>query len=366
MILRSAAIILLALLIGCGEQEQAPKKDVVRPVRAIKIGDTAPYESWLPGRAKATKEVNLSFRVGGPLIDRPVKVGDEVKAGDIVARIDPRDFEVNVRNVEAQLERAKALRAQAEREHKRGLDIQKRGKGLISESELDLRLRKRDESRAEVKTLEASLESAKDDLSYTYLKAPFDGVIVATYVENFEDVQAKQSIVRILDHSRIEMVINIPESGISNSPYVKRIRVVFDAFPDRELAAEIKEIGKEASTTTRTYPVTLIMDQPEDVEIVAGMSGKAFAEIQLPEHADQSGVEVPVSAIFSDKETQKTFAWVIDEATQTVSRREVTPSTLTDRGIRVQGLRTGDWIATAGVHHLREGQKVRLMQNREG
>ncbi len=364
--LRLTVIALFAVLVGCGENEQAPEAEAIRPVRAIKIGDTTPYEQWQPGRAKATKEVNLSFRVGGPLVSRPVNVGDEVKASDVVARIDPRDFEVNVRNVEAQLERAKALRAQAEREHTRGIGIQKKGKGLISESELDLRLRKRDESRAEVKTLEASLESAKDDLSYTYLKAPFDGAIAATYVENHEDVQAKQSIVRILDNSRIEMEISIPESGISNAPYVKSVRVVFDAFPGRELAAKIKEIGKEASSTTRTYPVTLIMDQLDDIEIIAGMSGKAFAEIELPEQGERTGVEVPVSAVFSDKETQKSFAWVIDETTQTVSRREVTPGGLTDRGLMVQGLKLGDWIATAGVHHLREGQKVRLMRNREG
>ena len=92
-------------------------------------------------------------------------------------------------------------------------------------------------------------------------------------MENFEDVQNKQAILRLLDDSKIEMIIDIPEHLIINAAYVKDAFVVFDAFPGREIAATIKEIGTEASSTTRTYPVTLIMDQPEDIRILPGMTG---------------------------------------------------------------------------------------------
>ena len=140
--------------------------------------------------------------------------------------------------------------------------------------------------------------------------------------------------------------------------------VRFDTFPDREIPAKIKEIGKEASQTTRTYPVTLIMDQPKDMKILPGMAGKTVrAEGGLPDDANNAGIEVPVSATFSPDETDKAYLWVIDEQTKTVSRREVKTGKLTDRGIMItNGLISGEWIATAGVHYLREGQQVRILQ----
>ena len=355
---------LFALIVGCG-QEPLPEQQVIRPLRAIKVGDaTALISREFPGQAKATQEVNLSFRVAGPLITFPVKVGDEVKAGDILARIDPNDFEVSVMNVEGELERAEAEQVLAEREYIRGAEVQKRGRGLISESEVDTRLAIRDRTRANVKALEASLRSAKDDLNYTHLQAPFDGTIVATYVENFEDVRAKQPVLRLLDTSQIEMTIDIPENLISLTAYVQNIRVRFDTFPDQDIPAEISEVGTEASETTRTYPVTLIMEQPEDFKILPGMAGKVHGEAQPPGELGEAGIEVPLSAIFTDVETDKTYVWVIDEGTQTVSRREVSTGNLTSHGVIVQqGLGPGEWIATAAVHSLSEGQQVRILQD---
>ena len=104
---------------------------------------------------------------------------------------------------------------------------------------------------ADVAALEASLRTATDALNDTNLQAPFAGTIVATYVENFEDVEAKQPILRVLDTSKIEMVVQMPESYISYVPYARNIRVVFDAFPGKEIPAKIKEIGTEASIATQ-------------------------------------------------------------------------------------------------------------------
>jgi RND family efflux transporter MFP subunit len=167
---------------------------------------------------------------------------------------------------------------------------------------------------AEIDSLEASVQSARDELSYTYLRAPFDGTIVAKYVENFEDVQAKQAILRLLDTSRIEMVVDVPETKISNLPYVRNILVRFDAFPSIEIPAEIKEVGREASLTTRTYPITVIMDQPEGATILPGMAGRATAEVAKPE---ASGLVVPVAAVFSVAGEDGSYVWVIDETSLT-------------------------------------------------
>ena len=98
--------------------------------------------------------------------------------------------------------------------------------------------------------------------------------MAATYVDNFQNVIAKQRILRLLDTSQIEMEVSVPEALIGLEPYVTDIRVRFKPFPDVEISARIKEISNEASITTRTYPVTIVMDQPEGAEIKPGMAEK--------------------------------------------------------------------------------------------
>jgi RND family efflux transporter MFP subunit len=348
---------LAALLAGCG---RAPEEVVViRPVRAVKAGDVASLTARsFPGKAKATQEVNLSFRVSGPLVEFPVIVGDVVTAGQVLARIDPRDFQVELRNARAQLEEAKAMLVLREDEYVRAQTAYERGG--ISDIELSRQLAERDRAKAQVDSLEAVVEAAEDALSYTNLKAPFDGTVVATYVENYEDVLAKQQILRVLDDSRIEMVVDVPEQLITLSPYVEGITCTFDAFPGLEVPAEIKEIGTEASQTTRTYPVTLIMDQPQDFKILPGMTGQARGRARQPDADGSEGIEVPVSAVAS-ADGRAGYVWVIDEATGTVSRRPVTLVEMTVGGIRIRGVELGEWVATAGVHYLTEGQQVRVL-----
>ena len=238
---------------------------------------------WFPGKAKATQEVELSFRVAGPLVDFPVDVGDRVKKGAVAAKIDPRDFQVHLRNAKGRLEEAKAILVRAEGDYDRVVRIKKKDSGAISQAMIDKNKQLVESTLAEIRSLKASVDAASDKLSYTFLKAPFNGIVSAKYVENHEDVTAKQPILRLIDHSKIEMIVNIPENLISHADFLKKQKNVlvvnFDPFPDREIKAAIKEIGKEASKTTRTYPVTLIMDQPEDITILPGMAGKAASSI---------------------------------------------------------------------------------------
>jgi RND family efflux transporter MFP subunit len=359
--------VLLTLFILLGCQEEIPQEETIRPVRAVRISDPSEIaKRWFPGQAKATQEVDLSFRVAGPLTKFPVKVGDMVPKGHKLARIDPRDFQVEIRNVQGQLDRAKAVLERAESDHERVVRIKKQDPGAVSQALIDRNRQLVDSSRAEIRSLQAAVASARDKLGYTYLKAPFDGIVTATYVENYEDVKAKQPIVRLIDHSRIEMIVNLPETIIYQADYLKTVdkalRVRFDPFPDHEIDAQIKEIGKEASKATRTYPVTLIMDQPEDVKILPGMAGKATRAVALPGMQDQAGIVIPDTAVFSPDDTGKTFVWVIDEQTKTVSKRDVKAGELLDSGISITaGLKPGEWIATAGVHYLQEGQQVRIL-----
>ena len=344
-------------------QEEAPVQEIIRPVKALKVADVDTFENEkYNGIAKATQEVDLSFRVDGPMIERPVNVGDEVKEGQLVARIDPRDYEVRLRNARGQLVKARAVLTRAQADLKRVLRIQKQDPGAVSEVLIDKARQTRDSAQADINSLAAAVDRAKDDLGYTNLKAPYNGIITQTYREAFENVRRKQPVVRLLDPSQIEMWVNVPESQISLAPYVDQVWVRFDAL-GKEVPAAIKEIGTEASQTTRTFPVNLIMDQPRDKKILPGMAGVARYTLRLPEDAKESEFLIPVTAVLTDPEKQKSYVWLIDESAMTITRHEIAPGKLTGRGLRVKGLKPGQWIAVAGVELLREGQKVRILES---
>ena len=355
----------VAVLLSACDRSAPVTEKLVRPVRAIKVGEAGPLAGRsFPGQARAYNEADLSFRVAGPLIVLANDiVGREYKAGEVIARIDPRDYEVTVAEVEAQLARARASAKRAASEYKRELNIFKTDAGATSETAVDRKSAQRDQTAADVKSLSASLDAARDQLDYTYLKAPFDGTIVQQYVQNFEDVRAKAAIVRLLDASRIEMVINIPENLISYTPYITNIRVQFDAYKDHSIAAEIKEVGTEASRTTRTYPVTLLMEQPEGFTVLPGMAGRVTADQESVEAGKRHGIVIPISAVFSPKQSATSYVWVFDESAATVSQREVVIGELADNGVPVEdGLTPGEWVVTAGVSYLTAGEKVRLLE----
>ena len=361
----STTVLLLSLLLplgACGEEEVAEKPAVVRPVKAIKIGDASGLQKrWFSGRAKASREVELSFRVSGPLIEFPINVGDMVEEGAVLAKIDPATFKAEVDRIAANVNRSQAslknARLQLERQRKLF------EKGHVAEAALDKFIAAESEYQAEVRSHQANLERTKLDLSYATLLAPFSGIVVDTYVDNFEEVRAKERIVRLLDPAQIEMVISIPESLISLAPQVQEVLVVFDAFPDVEITATIKEIGSEASQTTRTYPITLAMDQPEGVQILPGMAGRATSKTVIGRDASSQVVEVPAAATFGGAEGTS-MIWVIDESTMQVTQRSVKTGGLTNQGIEViEGLSPGEWIVTAGVNSLEEGQKIRILEN---
>jgi RND family efflux transporter MFP subunit len=349
------------LLSGCGT-EAPDQEPSIRPVRVTVVGDFDALERRsFPGRAQATQEVELSFRVQGPLIGLPVKIGDKVQQGDLVARIDPRDFEVQLRNADGQLQRTNANLDRASSEYKRLQGIRRKDPQLVSEVQLERAREAFELASADTNALQATVDAASDELADTWLKAPFDGTIVSRYVENFEYIQSQQPVLRLLDSHRIEFLFSVPETMISMVGGVTNMRVRFDAFPDLELPAELYELGTEASAITRTYPVTVIMDQPEGVQILPGMAGRVTGTgHDSSENGAPANFLLPVTAVFSAGTGQQSYVWVIDANTQTVSRREVELGSLLNHGMEIlSGLTAGDMIATAGVNFLQEGQQVR-------
>jgi RND family efflux transporter MFP subunit len=346
---------------ACDHKEPLPQ-EVVRPVRAMRVGDISEeLGRSFPGRATAYQEINLSFRIGGPLVQFPVQVGNRVQKGQVLARIDPRDYDVGLRQAQGQLEETRASVLRAESDYERQQRIFKEDPGATSESAIDRAREQRDRTRANIRSLEAAVDSARDQLQDTYLRAPFGGTVVATFVENYEQVRPKQPVLRLVDLSRIKMVINVPENLISLARRVKDITVVFDPFPDEKLAAQVLEVSPEASQLTRTYPMTLVMNQPKTAKVLSGMAGRA--EARSLEGAGTDGIIIPMGAAFSSDKGGKTYVWVINDQTKTVARREVTLGTITNAGTVVRaGLQRGEWIATAGVNTLRDGQRVRIAE----
>lgn len=336
-----AAAILVA---GCGEQT-AEQPEVVRPVRAIQVGNADAVSSrWFPGRAQATQEANLAFEVAGRLIEQPVNVGDRIAPGDLLAALDPRDFQNDLESAMGEQDRAQAQRDRVAQAAATGAVSQQD----LTNAEADLRI-----AQSEVKIREKALADAR-------LTAPFEGVVAAVFVENFENVQAKETVLRVLDTSRIEMTVDIPESGITLMPYVENVRVRYDVFPEQEFPATIKEIGSEASRDTRTYPVTLIMDQPDGVQIRPGMAGQATGTVNLPPDLQEQGYAVPLDALFTDP-AGGTFVWVVDPTSGSLSQRAVEKGAIASIGVTVTGIEAGEWIVTAGVNSVSEGQRVRIL-----
>lgn len=406
-------ICVMALMVASCSKP-APKAEAIRPVRAIKVGELKAIEGReFPGRAKARDEVELSFRVSGPLVSLPVDVGSTVKKGEAIATIDPADFQAALDSAQASLgvaqanllamergarpeeiEQLKAALAEAEAAHRQALAEHERRtlllpQGAITQAEFDVSLARRDVTaaqvkkaqedlkiglsgaraedleakRAEIKALEAALGNAKNQLDYTVLKAPFDGTVAARYVENFQTVQAKQPVVRLLDITKIEVTIQVPESLISLVPRVKKAECRFDAIPDQKFTGSITKIGSEASQTTRTYPVTVELEQPSGAAILPGMA--AIVRGLPDEEGSVAGQElvVPPGAVFTDEAGKQAYVWVVDEGSKRVARQAVTAGKPTSVGLAIaEGLKPGQWVVTAGVHSLRDNQEVRLLE----
>jgi RND family efflux transporter MFP subunit len=348
-------------LSGCSSEPETARPP--RIVKAMQVVEASTFATRsFPGRAKAGQEVNLSFRVGGPLIELPVSVGRRVSQGDLVAQIDPTDYQSVVTSLEAQLQSAQAAANRAQADFDRIDRTFREDPGATTEMALDQARQLRDSTAATARSAAATLQGARDQLSYTSLTAPFSGEVVETYVENFETVIPKQPVLRIVDPTRIEFTISVPENLIGYAPYVTDAKVAFDSLPDLQVPAEIKEISTEASQATRTYPVTLSMERPEGVSILPGMAGQALIAAELPEGSLRIGIQIPTTALFAEDDTNTSYVWVINRTTNQLERRAVQTGDLSEFGILVrEGLQSGEWIVVAGATLVTEGEEVRIL-----
>jgi multidrug efflux system membrane fusion protein len=202
-----ALMLAFLLATGCEKKEEAVPKEVVRPVKVMTVaGSSSNIPLIFPGKTRANQRVDLSFKVPGPIVELPVEEGQKMKKGQLIARILPRDFKIN-------LDAAKAKAVNAERQYERYKELYVRKQ--VSKADFDRYKAFRDVAAAQ-------LEDARNALKDTYLKAPFDGIVAKRHVQNFEEVQAKQPIVFFQDNSKIEILVDVPENLIATIKQDKR------------------------------------------------------------------------------------------------------------------------------------------------
>ena len=344
-----AGIVATSILIqACGNKNEAPPaRESIRPVKVITLGAAGISGTRsFPGSVRAADRVELSFNVDGPLIKLPVKQGQNVKKGDLIARLDPRDYESQLKAAEARYNETKSN--------------YERGKGLVKDGFI---------SKVQFDQLKSNFEQAEADLAIkqkalddTYLKAPFDGKVAKRFVQNFQDVRRKEPIISLQDTNVIEIVVNAPESIVAGARSgAKDINVVatFESLPGKKFDLEMKEFATEADPKTQTFEYVLIMPQPDDANILPGMT--ATVVVTAPEFKAETATQIiPSLAVFSD-EAGKSHVWVINQDDNTAHSQAVTTGDLvgSDQIAITEGLSNGDMIAVAGVSALREGMKVR-------
>lgn len=352
MIARIMTIVCAAVLVlplsGCGEGEQ-PREKVVRPVRMLTVGSA---ESMItrrfPGKVEASGRVELAFEVAGKIVKLPIASGQEIERGALVARLDDRDFRAKLQAAESRATKAKADLVRYER---------LLGEEVVSRAAYDQIKKDYDVARADAQIAAKALQDAE-------VTAPFSGVIGDKFVENFQNVQAKQAIATLQNDTIVEVGIDIPQDvAIEAQKSVDIVATtILEAAPDKEFKLQLKEFSREADPQTRTYHVRLFMPAPESkIDIFPGMTTTVSLK-----YADvgREGYSVPVSAVLD--EGGETFVWKV-KPDMTVTKSPVGVGLMSGENISViKGLAEGDRIATAGVHYLREGQKVRVLTGKIG
>ena len=360
-----------------------------------------------PGTVKASQSANLTFRVGGPIIEVLAKPGDHVKKGDVLMRIDPRDYQSQVDATQSELDAAKARLVAMERgarvEDIKVLDAQiasatarcdyaqqqydrfKRlvEKKAVSKSQFDSaqsellaaeasiralqqqlakakagsRVEDIDAMKAQIRGLETKLQVAKDALDDTYLRAPFDGTITKQLFEAHEMVSDSKVVMAMHDISTLEIRTSLPERELVHrdlkAPFPVEVR--FHATGDRKFDAVFSEIDTDANTQTRTYPITFVMQAPKDVVILPGMTAEVAVSGQC---SDSNVISVPLTSIVTDA-AGKDYVWVVGTDQKAEQRPVVRGRILQGNLCEIrEGIAEHEEIVTLGARFVHRDAKL--------
>ena len=350
---------ILLFITACDEQQKTQTKEPLRPVRTMLASASDGIAGRdFPGIVIAENRADIAFRVSGKLKELLVKEGEKVVKGQVIARLDQTDFKIELKDKQATYDKSKA-------NFTRSATLLE--PGHISQREFD-------EIKAAYSTADAHLRAAKQNLIYTELKAPFDGSITKSYVDNFEEVMARDKIVTLQDLKLMQIEIDIPESlmiNVRRSGEQRKIHATFDAIKDKKFPLIFREVSAQADETTHAYKIRFSLPPIENFTILPGMTATVVADkvSGVDGSRDESEITVPSHAVLEDNKGRFVYIAVPESAssmTGVIHRRNVTTSRLTNTGLIItSGLDPNDMIVIAGMSKMQEGLNVRLMVNPE-
>lgn len=374
----AATAIAAATLAACSRK--APPQAPPRPVVAVaaKLAERTPIAS-LPAQIEARYATPLSFRVAGKIIDRSARLGDAVKAGQIVARLDPADLSKNAASARAQLDAAQHQLEYATQTVTR--DRAQAKENLIAPAQLEQSENAYASALAQRNQANQQAALAADQLSYGNLKADHDGVITAEQAETGQNVSAGQPVYQLAWSGDIDVIVDVPESVLSALRVGQTATVSLPAVPGRTWQARVREVAPAADPMSRTYRAKLSLLSPgPDVKL--GMTANvAFAQplaisttSTAPSTpptaaasaasgasavADARPITLPSTALFHD--ANQPAVWVV-KPDDTLALRRVTIARYGERTVTVAGgIQPGERIVWQGVHTVTAGEKVRVI-----
>jgi RND family efflux transporter MFP subunit len=351
----SAGLSIVLTLYAC-QQEKTTKPVTPRPVKSVVLGDTrSNVIRHFPGKVLPSKSADLSFEVAGKLVSLPIKKGESVDKGQLLAQLDQKPFEDTQQQMQARYDLNKS-------QYLRGKELVKNN--FISRSEYD-------KLYSNYKISEANLNTAKRNLKDSTLLAPFTGIVADSYVENHEQIKAKETLMSLHDITELDIEIHVPEKFMQklkqkeNDGDSKDLFVKFDAFPQKKFNVDFKEFSSQSDPDTQTYAVVFMMKQPKSINVLPGMSVTISARMSNKNINQSDYYILPISAVFSE-DKQQSYVWLINPTKLTVYKQAVKTGMMQDSNIEVtEGLKPGQRVVIAGVHQLRDNQLVTLSNGKQ-
>jgi membrane fusion protein, multidrug efflux system len=351
----TAALLIAFALTPCARAPaQNRTLDTPVPVRVAPVVFT-PRQSvlTLSGSVQARTLADLAFRVGGKVVDRPVEVGDHVRAGQVLARLDPADLKLSLEAAESALQSAIADAAKARADYSRYEQLG-RGSAAFLPSEYDRRLSATRMADARLLQVQHQVALAKDQLSYGTLTADADGVITALPVQVGQVVAAGQTVASLAHTRQTEVVVDVPENRLPEVRSAAGIEISLWADPGHKLAGRVREIGAQADAASRTFGVRVtVLDPPPDL-LALGMT--ATVRFIAPPSA-------PVAILPATAVTDRNGApavWVFDPKTQHATLRLVKLEGYGgDGSVEIaSGILEGEQAVTAGASEIDPGMRL--------
>jgi RND family efflux transporter MFP subunit len=348
----------LAALIGGCKSEATPQQEAVRPVK-VAIVEAGPQGRTLSysGVVRPRIESALGFRVPGKIIERSVNVGDRIEVEQQIARLDETDLKLAENSAKAAVLAARSRREVAADNLERAKVLLP--KAIISQAAYDTRRNELDAAAAALDSAEAQLRQAVNAVSYASLKADKAGIVTGVSAEPGQVVAAGQAIINLADAGETEIALAVPEQDAARLQIGQWGQVTLWAGPRLSVDGRVREIAGQADPASRTYAVRISVSTPPQA-MRLGMT----ATVALRIDQDSTPLVVPVTALTESSSNPTVF--VVDQVNKVVRRTAVALSGAADDGVRVAaGLSAGDMVVTAGVQFLRDGMRVRLLDDRQ-